>query len=90
VFVSPRPAAPARLTARSRAAIIAGVALASPTAAAACALCHSPAALGLRHLFLHHDLGRNAAALAAPLPFLLAAILIAVREPRRRGQPHDR
>jgi hypothetical protein len=51
--------------------------------AAACTLCHSPTALGLRHLLLEHDPLRNAAALAAPLPLLAAAILFAGWSPRR-------
>ncbi|MDB5442358.1 MAG: hypothetical protein JWP73_734 [Phenylobacterium sp.] len=52
--------------------------------AAACTLCHSPTALGVRHQLLQHDLARNAAAVAAPIPLLLAMILFAVQEPRRR------
>jgi hypothetical protein len=61
--------------------LLAAAASASP--AWACTLCHSPTALGVRHLLLHHDLARNAAALAAPLPVLLAVILVAAREPGR-------
>lgn len=58
------------------------------TPAAACTICHSPTALGVRHLLLSHDAARNAAAVAAPIPILLAAILLAAREPRRRrGAP---
>ncbi|MET0272101.1 MAG: hypothetical protein ABW360_03840 [Phenylobacterium sp.] len=57
------------------------------TPAAACTLCHSPTALGVRHLILHHDLGRNAAAIAAPIPILAAAILFAVGVPSRRRKP---
>lgn len=60
------------------------------SAAHACTICHSPTAMGVRHLLLEHDLARNAAAVATPIPILLAAILIAAREPaRRRGQDHD-
>jgi len=58
-------------------------ALAEP--ASACTICHSTASADLRHQLLEHDLLRNAAALAAPIPILLAAILIAAREPRRRA-----
>jgi hypothetical protein len=61
--------------------LVAALALATP--AWACTLCHSPTALGVRHLLLEHDLARNAAALAAPIPVLLAAILFAARDPRR-------
>jgi hypothetical protein len=50
--------------------------------AEACTLCHSPTALGVRHQLLQHHLVRNAAAIAAPLPLLLAMILFAAREPR--------
>jgi hypothetical protein len=57
--------------------------------AAACTICHSPTALGVRHLLLHHDLGRNAAAVAAPIPILLAAIAVAGRAPRRRRTLRD-
>jgi hypothetical protein len=62
--------------------------IASP--ALACTICHSPTALGVRHLLLEHDLARNAAAVASPLPLLLAAILgVAGRSSRapetRRG-----
>ncbi len=52
----------------------------------ACTVCHSPTAASVRHLLLEHDLARNAAALALPVPFLLAAIFIAAREPRPRGK----
>ncbi|MGA0607330.1 hypothetical protein ACO2Q0_15170 [Phenylobacterium sp. VNQ135] len=47
----------------------------------ACTLCHSPTALGVRHLLLEHDFWRNAAALGAPIPILAAAILFAARGP---------
>jgi hypothetical protein len=40
--------------------------------------------MGVRHLLLHHDLARNAAAIAAPVPILLAAILFAARQSRWR------
>lgn len=56
------------------------------TPAAACTLCHSPTALGVRHLILEHDLARNAAAIVAPLPFLIAAIVFAAREARPSGE----
>lgn len=65
-------------------ATLLGLGLALTAAPAfACTICHTPTALGVRHLVLHHDLGRNAAAVAAPVPFLLAAILLAARDPRR-------
>lgn len=54
---------------------------AAPWPAHACTICHSPTALGVRHLLLEHDLWRNAAAVAAPIPILLAAILFAARPP---------
>jgi hypothetical protein len=54
------------------------------TPVAACTLCHSPTALGVRRLLLEHDPLRSAAALAAPFPLLLAGILLAARPPRRR------
>lgn len=65
-----------------------GLALAA-TPAAACTICHTPTSLGVRHLLLHHDLGRNAAAVAAPIPILLAAIYLAALEPRRRRTRHE-
>lgn len=52
--------------------------------AEACTICHSPTSLGVRHLLLEHDPVRNAAAIASPLPLLLAAILLAANAPRRR------
>jgi hypothetical protein len=55
--------------------------------AAACTICHSPTALGLRHLIVHHDFARNAAAVAAPLPLLAAAIYLAVKAPTGRRGP---
>lgn len=64
--------------------LLAGLAVSLAAAPAhACSLCHSPTALGVRHLLLEHDLMRNAAAVAAPLPILLAAILLAARTPQR-------
>jgi hypothetical protein len=54
------------------------------TPAAACTICHTPTALGVRHLLLEHDLARNIAAIATPIPILLAAIMFAAREPQRR------
>jgi hypothetical protein len=65
---------------------LAALSLATP--AAACTLCHSPTALGVRHLLLHHELGRNVAAVAAPIPLLVAAILLAAgpRDPPRRDR----
>lgn len=57
-------------------------------AANACTICHSLTALGVRHLLFEHDLLRNAAAIAAPLPILMAVILFAAREPMRaKGTP---
>ena len=47
--------------------------------ALACTICHSPEGVDLRHQLLEHDLLRNAAAVAAPVPVLLAAILLAAR-----------
>lgn len=54
------------------------------TPAAACTICHTPTALGVRHLLLEHDFARNAAAVATPIPILLAAVAFAALEPRRR------
>ena len=49
----------------------------------ACSICHTPTALGVRHQLLEHDLLANAAAIAAPIPILLAAILAIAHEPQR-------
>lgn len=57
------------------------------TPALACTVCHSPTALGVRHLVLEHDFFRNAAALATPVPLLIAAIIFAAREPGRGRKP---
>lgn len=78
-------AQPGRLGAtKAASAGLAAALLATP--AAACTICHSPTSLGLRHLLLEHDLARNAAAIASPLPLLVAAIMLAAKEPRRRGK----
>jgi hypothetical protein len=58
----------------------------APCAAHACTICHSPESAGVRHMVLQHDFWSSAAALAAPIPLLLAAILLAAREPGRRSQ----
>jgi len=58
-----------------------------PDAASACTVCHSPEAVGVRHMLLQHDFWRNAAALAAPIPLLLAAIWLAAREPKPAPHP---
>jgi hypothetical protein len=55
--------------------------------ALACTICHSPTALGVRHLLLNHDLVRNAAAVASPLPLLLAAILGVAGRGGRGSEP---
>jgi pimeloyl-ACP methyl ester carboxylesterase len=54
------------------------------TPAAACTLCHSPTSLGVRRLLLEQDPASSLAAIAAPLPVLVALILLAAWEPGRR------
>jgi hypothetical protein len=54
--------------------------------ALACSICHTPTALGVRHQLFQHDFAANAAAIAAPIPILLAAILLVAREPRRTAE----
>ena len=60
--------------------------LASSGAASACTICHSPTAMGVRHQFFDHDLLTNAAAVAAPVPVLLAVVLLIARQPTRRAE----
>lgn len=55
----------------------------------ACTICHTPEAKGVRHQLLEHDLRRNASALAAPMPLLLAAIWLAAAWPGRQARPED-
>jgi hypothetical protein len=66
--------------------VLALVASTAAAPAAACTLCHSPSATAVRHQLLHADLARNAAAVAAPIPLLLAMILLAARGPPRRSE----
>jgi len=49
----------------------------------ACNICHSETATEVRHQVLHQDFARNAAAAAAPFPFLLGAVLLMARLPKR-------
>jgi hypothetical protein len=56
------------------------VGLLLPQPAWACTICHSPTAFGVRHLLFEHDFVRNAAAVAAPIPLLLAIVAVALRE----------
>lgn len=51
--------------------------------ATACNVCHSPTAMGVRHLLFEHDFLINAAAVAAPLPVLVAIIVAVARAPAR-------
>ncbi|WP_426166656.1 hypothetical protein [Sandarakinorhabdus sp. DWP1-3-1] len=51
----------------------------SAAPAAACNICHSPTALGVRHLLFDHDFLANAAAVAAPVPVLLAIVFAVAR-----------
>jgi hypothetical protein len=70
---------------KTTALVLALAVMSTAAPAGACTLCHSPTAMGVRHQLLQHDLARNAAAVAAPLPLLLAMILFAAREPGRRA-----
>jgi hypothetical protein len=54
--------------------------------ALACTICHGPIAMSVRDQFFDHDFLSNAAALAAPIPILLAAILWVAREPRKAAK----
>ncbi|HEV2531599.1 hypothetical protein [Phenylobacterium sp.] len=65
--------------------VLALAALMAAAPATACTLCHSPGAAAVRHQLLHADLVRNAAAVAAPIPLLLAMILFAAGGPARRS-----
>jgi len=63
------------------------IAWTSAAPAFACTICHSPEALGVRHQVFEHGFLANAAALAAPVPLLVAAILLIGREPRGAATP---
>jgi len=76
------------MDARLLATTIAAAAWAGP--ALACTLCHSQAAISVRHQLLEHDLAANAAAVAAPIPLLLGAILLIARQPRKRRNTDGR
>jgi hypothetical protein len=39
--------------------------------------------MGVRHQFFEHDFLSNAAAVAAPIPILLMAVLLVAREPTK-------
>jgi hypothetical protein len=54
------------------------------TPAFACTLCHSDTATEVRHEVLHNGFLSNAAAIAAPLPILLGAIVLMSRSPKPR------
>jgi hypothetical protein len=56
----------------------------APGPAWACTICHSPTAWGVRHLLFEHDFVYNLAAVAAPIPLLLAIIALVAREPKDR------
>ena len=53
-------------------------------AAHACNICHTETSQSVRHQVLEHGLGGNAASVAAPLPVLLAAILLFAGSPTRK------
>jgi hypothetical protein len=57
--------------------------------ALACTICHTETSLGVRHQFFEHDLLSNAAAVAAPVPILLAAVLLLARDPGKRTRIVD-
>jgi hypothetical protein len=42
--------------------------------------------MGVRHQVFEHDFLSNAAALAAPIPILLAAVFALAREPRKNAK----
>ena len=65
---------------RARLVLIAALLSLTAGPAWACTICHTPE---------EHDLRRNASALAAPMPLLLAAIWLAAAWPGRRGRPGD-
>ena len=68
-----------------RLAFACGVALSALSAPAlACTLCGSDTATAVRAQVLGSDFMANAAALAAPLPLLLAAVLLLGRDGRGR------
>jgi hypothetical protein len=75
-----------------RAGLLAVLVLMVGAPALACTICHSPTSMGVRHQVFEHDFLSNAAALAAPIPILLAAVFALAREPRKnaKGTGHGR
>lgn len=65
--------------------MVSATVLAAPAPAWACTICHSPTAWGVRHLLLEHEFLSNLAAVAAPLPLLLAIVALVAREPGNRS-----